>query len=196
MASSCTIGGVERAILSRVPKTMPGHNVMQHAAVAAVFRQSESELELLMIQRAVRDGDPWSGHMALPGGHVEAGESPREAAIRETAEELAIDLSSSARFLGALSQNIARAKGRIIPLVVTPFIYVTTSSITPVSNEEVADVVWVPLRYLCDPKNRSVFRYHMKGVNLTLPCIDYDGYRIWGLTLRMLDELIKRLQKR
>src|SRR6185436_21144367 len=74
------------------------------AAVAVILIGSEatSTLELLLIQRSERAGDPWSGHMALPGGRRDARDIDlRATAMRETREEIGVELST-ARLLGRL----------------------------------------------------------------------------------------------
>src|SRR5579863_6444108 len=71
------------------------------AAVAVVVRDTEEGDEVLLIKRAERDGDPWSGHIALPGGRVQKqDESFKATAVRETREEVGVDLDANASFLG------------------------------------------------------------------------------------------------
>src|ERR1035437_6216446 len=62
------------------------------ASVAMILRQVDDDLEILFIQRAAHDLDPWSGHIAFPGGKMEEGELECQAACRETLEEIGIDL--------------------------------------------------------------------------------------------------------
>src|ERR1700680_3050243 len=73
------------------------------AAVALVLRQGARGLEILLIKRAEHMDDPWSGHVALPGGREEpADASLQETAVRETLEETGIDLARDGEVLGAL----------------------------------------------------------------------------------------------
>jgi len=73
-----------------------------HASVAIVFREGPESIEVLLIERAEREGDPWSGHMAFPGGRLEDhDDSSRSTARRETFEEVGIELAS-AEYLGRL----------------------------------------------------------------------------------------------
>src|SRR5450432_2446486 len=70
-------------------------------AVAVIFRVGAGDsLELLMIERASYAGDPWSGHVAFPGGRRE----PHDAALLDTREEMGVDLASDGRVLGALER--------------------------------------------------------------------------------------------
>ena len=57
-------------------------------------------------------------------------------------------------------------------------------------NHEVAEVVWVPLSYLLDSENREQMTWRYKGASFPMPCYMFEGRRIWGLSLMMLDELM------
>lgn len=151
---------------------------------------------MLLIQRAVKHGDPWSGHMAFPGGRVEPSDrSPRAAARRETREEVGLVLATAARPVGRLSDVLATAHGRPLPLVISPFVYALREDrdVGFDLNEEVDEAVWVPLDYFSDPAQREQMDWQLGGVTFELPCYRYDGHLVWGLTLEMLDELFERM---
>jgi len=172
------------------PRHIPGNSVLRHAAVASILRDTQQGLEVLLIQRAERKGDRWSGHMAFPGGRQEAGDPDHLAtARRETFEEIGLNLSTHADVIAPLSHVMAKARGRIIPMVIHPFVFALRELPTLTPNQEVQNVVWVPIDFLLDPNNRSTMDYRFAGINTTLPCYHYENYTIWGLTLRMLDEL-------
>ena len=64
-----------------------------HAAVALLLREGVFSTEVLFIIRAIHDRDPWSGNIGFPGGRLNhGGETPKQAAERETLEELSLDL--------------------------------------------------------------------------------------------------------
>ncbi|MFT4714450.1 MAG: 8-oxo-dGTP pyrophosphatase MutT (NUDIX family), partial [Candidatus Azotimanducaceae bacterium] len=115
----------------------------REAAVATILRPG-NQTEAMFILRASRDGDPWSGQMAFPGGHRDPGDlSIRHTAERETWEEVGLDLSSHAHHLGELDQIRVRPRGRNIDMVVTPVLYVLKSEpfvLNP--NDEVAEILW------------------------------------------------------
>jgi len=189
-----------RRALARAPgRPLLGGRWMLQAAVAVVLRARGGRLEVLLIERARREGDPWSGHMAFPGGRVEPTDPSRQAAAaRETREEIGLDLDGPiAHSLGRLSELLARGHGRPVPMRITPYVYgLLPEGAAPalrLDHDEVADTLWVPLDFLADPANRQTMRWHPPGKDgpvFTLPCYRYDGRLVWGLTLEMLDELL------
>ena len=51
--------------------------------------------------------------------------------------------------------------------------------------------MWVPVSFLVERANREIMKWKLKGVEIPLPAYYYEGRRIWGLSLNMLDELLK-----
>ncbi len=161
------------------------------SAVAVVFRPGG---ELLFIRRADRVGDPWSGHMAFPGGKAEPGdESLRHTAEREALEEVGLALGRGGRFLGRLPSLVTplRIAGRRHR--VTPFVYTLDDHPSLLPNAEVASVHWFHLDRLVRGEGRGTMRYPFGGAEVELPVVELEGTRIWGLTLRMVDDLLERL---
>ena len=177
------------------PRRLPRTAELTFAAVAAVVRRGIDDVELLFIHRAEDPRDPWSGHMAFPGGRVEAGDrDPLAAAIRETREEVGLDLDLHGAFLGRLSDVAAVGRGRPMSLVVEPFVFSVDGTPRLEPNREVAEVVWVPLGFLLDRSKRSTIPWKHGDVSVELPCYRFDGHVIWGLTFGMVDELITLLE--
>jgi len=174
------------------PTIVADHRKRVVAAVAVVLRAGRNGIEALLIHRAERTFDPWSGHMAFPGGRVESGDaSPLHAAIRETREEVALDLEGSATCLGRLSDATPRGRGRGLGLVIEPFVFEVEGEPVLSLSDEVQNVVWVPLRFFDDRGNRRSMWYWRTIVPVRLPCYRYQGHLIWGLTLRILDEILR-----
>lgn len=178
---------VRRALSRRPPGLLP-ERLPRQAAVSIVLRQPPSGLEVLFIRRSEREGDLWSGHVAFPGGGVESGEGVEEAAVRETGEEVGIDLRASAVLLGALDEIQAIGRGRAVGLSIQPWVWALQGEPGPFRlSAEVASVHWVRLADLLDPARQAPFPYVHEGVHLVLPSLAVDGLVIWGLTYRMVE---------
>src|SRR6186713_2279177 len=95
----------------------------RRAAVALVLAPSsagEATLSLLLVRRSEREGDPWSGHMALPGGHAHPEDADLlHTARRETLEEVGVDLAG-AELLGQLDDV---SPMRSSDMAVRPFVF-------------------------------------------------------------------------
>ena len=168
------------------PTTPPGRS-----AVAMILQVREGELNILMIKRAERKGDPWSGHMAFPGGRMDEVDANGYAvAVRETDEEVGLTLTEEDECIGRLSDLNARPRLGTLGMVVSPFVFRLDREVTFSPNYEVAEVVWVPLEFLLDTDNREEMMWEYKGGRFPVPCYWYGGRCIWGLSLMMLGELL------
>jgi 8-oxo-dGTP pyrophosphatase MutT (NUDIX family) len=186
-----TVESFRAALDAYSPVLLPDIEGQTRAAVAAVLREGESGAEFLFIHRAEDPRDPWSGHMAFPGGRVDANDSgPLAAALRETREEIGFDLAQGARQIGRLSDVAAVGRGRPMNMVITPFVFASETVPHLVPNHEVAEIVWVPAGFLSDHRNRESMEYQRAGLSLELPCYRYQEHLIWGLTLGMVDEIL------
>lgn len=189
-----TIAELKRLLARHEPRRILLEGVMRQAAVAAILRERHGEAELLFIRRAEHPKDPWSGHMAFPGGRVDDDdEDAFAAARRETREELALDLVLFAEKIGELTHLMVMAHGKPLPMVVVPFVFELSTTDDPklIPSDEVQEALWVPVSYLADEKNRSTMVYNIAGaLPVTLACCRYEGRTIWGLTLQMVDELL------
>ena len=147
---------------------------------------------VLMMQRAQRTGDPWSGHVSFPGGRVARSDaSTRAAALRELQEETGFDARMGLEPMGRLSDRITREHGRPRPMVISPYVYRTRCAVDLQPGIEAAALWWVPLSDLLSPARRSRITWRVAHVPLQLPCVDLDQARLWGLTLMMVDELLR-----
>ena len=163
---------------------------VRQAAVAAALRSGASGLEVLLMQRAERPGDRWSGQVSLPGGHVEPGDADiSAAAARETHEEVGIDLVGDARWMGELRPVQAMARGRRVDLWITPVVFAYHGAGALRLGPEAADAFWLPL----EPAFRGAFdaehRYEHEGLIYPLPSWRFGERVVWGLTLKILREL-------
>ena len=164
------------------------------AAVALVFAGGDGELRLCLIRRATHPRDPWSGQMALPGGRAAPADgSLRAAAVRETREEVGLDLEP-ARYLGALPPIPLVRQGRPVGGSVAPFAFHLDGPppALTVDPTEVAAGYWVAARHLHDPRQRV--ELHLTGglVTRRLPAVRFRRYLIWGMTYRIVSDLLQR----
>jgi 8-oxo-dGTP pyrophosphatase MutT (NUDIX family) len=159
------------------------------ASVAMLLAENGADLDLLLIHRAMRDDDPWSGHMAFPGGRRDPGDADVvQTAIRETREEVGLDLENEGSVLGHLDELRAVARHRPLDLVITPVVFGLRRKLEPTPNpREVAGAIWVPLSFFSKPEATGVYRRTFDGVENQYPCYEYQGYKIWGLTYRILE---------
>ena len=165
--------------------------LLNRSAVALILREDESGLRILMIKRAERDGDPWSGHMAFPGGRMDSVDRHGyDVAVRETEEEIGLTLTSDDACMGRLSEIMTHAQWLRRPMVVSPYVFRLDRDVSFKPNYEVAEVVWIPMDYLLDLNNRERMVWNRGSVEIPLSCYMYNGYRIWGLSLMMIDELL------
>jgi len=185
--SAPAVEEIRRRLAAHAPRIL--QPTAKHAAVAAVLHESAAGTELLFIERAEHPHDPWSGHMAFPGGRVDPGDaSARHAAERETLEEVGVDLAR-AELLGRLD-DVEGAPPGFDSLVVSAFVYHLDPRTPARPNHEVRDVLWVPVGHLLDATRRVPFYWprmqreaHYPGILVGEP----DRHVVWGLTYRFLE---------
>ncbi|HET6420707.1 MAG TPA: CoA pyrophosphatase [Geobacteraceae bacterium] len=179
-----TLADIKLAFDVHKPDLLAGGDA-SHAAVALILREERSGLDMLFIERARHDNDPWSGNVGFPGGKVEKSDGDaRNTAERETLEEIGIDLRGT-RFLGRLS-DIA---GAHMPIWISCFVYGVGAIGPPRLSEEVGDAFWVPLDELFDPSRYGEFSVRFDGRTLIRPGIrlPQPGKPIlWGITYRLV----------
>jgi 8-oxo-dGTP pyrophosphatase MutT (NUDIX family) len=184
---------IEAALAARPPARV-AEAVAARAAVALILREAASGLEILFIRRAEHPHDPWSGQMAFPGGRAEPGEEDlKDTAVRETAEEIGVDLARAAECLGMLDEVRAMARMRPVSLTILPFVFRLREEVAPVLSDEVRSLHWIPLDELLAAERRSVMDYVQEGATVQFPCLRVEDVVIWGLTYRMLLGLQERI---
>lgn len=165
------------------------------AAVAIVL--ADATHEILFIKRPVRPADPWSGHVALPGGRHEPLDPHLEAtARRETWEEVGLQLSTELCW-GALAPILATARVTVVPMWVTAHVYRIRGSAPALQlkPEEAESARWIPLERLLDPQHQNQVEVRRDGLNLKFPSWVVDDYTIWGLTYLIVRTFLRPLLK-
>lgn len=182
--------------LRRVFETRPAAGVHRgddhrEAAVALVVRP-HATLELLLIRRAEMAGDPWSGHVALPGGRREGEDDDLlMTACREAEEEVGVPLRHVGTFVGALDE-ITPGTPLLPPIVIAPFVLaVPPDTRTAPDPREVQAAVWVPVDALRDTAAVSEVRIALPQGTGRFPALVYRDFEIWGLTYRILSQFLE-----
>lgn len=182
----------------RLGKTLPASLLVPEgkpAAVATIYREGERGPEILLIQRAERQGDPWGGHMAFPGGRHETKDASLfHTAVRETNEEIGIDLERCGELVGVLGDHEATARRVATGMPVRPYVFELIGSPVFSTNEEVQSVVWLPIVPSLRGENKTTISVTYEGVSYTLPGYEVTGRTVWGLTYKMLQDLFTRLR--
>ncbi len=183
-----TLDQIESSLSDYRPRLVDGSE-RSRAAVAMILRQQGGEPpEVLFIERARHESDPWSGHMAFPGGRVDPEDegSTRRAAERETLEEVGLSLDGASH-LGRLDDLEGRPT-RSDGLVISAHVFRVSDPAPLDWNHEVEQAFWFPLAGLLDearqvPYPRKWNGMHMPGILVGDP----DRHIVWGLTYRFID---------
>jgi 8-oxo-dGTP pyrophosphatase MutT (NUDIX family) len=156
------------------------------AAVAIVHARGADSV--LLMRRAERAADAWSGHWSFPGGRREPEDlDPLRTALRELEEECGIRLDGE-RLEAALPVAVARRRvGRF--LLVAPFVF-SLDDERPVSLDprEAVEGIWVPLRVLRDPARHAPRPVPGLPPSVLFPAIDLNGVPLWGFTYRLITD--------
>jgi 8-oxo-dGTP pyrophosphatase MutT (NUDIX family) len=191
-----TLGEIREALARHRPRVVDLAG--RHAAgVAMVLRGDDGAPEVLLIERARRAGDPWSGHMAFPGGRVEPSDPhARAAAERETLEEVGLSLVG-AEALGRLDDLEGHSVGRAAGLVVCAFVYHLPDPPELAASPEVEEALWVPLHRLRDPARQVPFRHPATGAQRFRGIVVGHPERqvVWGLTYRFLEGFFRLVER-
>lgn len=184
-----TLPHIARRLRAHAPAVLDRAGYARHAAVATILRDTGAGgTEVLLIKRAQRPGDLWSGHMAFPGGHWEAGDTDLAAtAVRETLEEVGLDLARHGRLLGPLDQLGVHPTGARHGLLVAPYVFALAGEWPPLRpNHEVAAVLWGSLPDMFDGRAATRRDLPVQGALRNFPGYGVHGEIVWGLTYRML----------
>jgi 8-oxo-dGTP pyrophosphatase MutT (NUDIX family) len=200
-----TDGEPARAAVAIVLRTRPGsaHRAGERApaadpepaAQAPSGRDPPMPLEVLLIHRAVRKGDPWSGQVALPGGRMDPEDATlQHTAMRETREETGLDLAVDGHALGTLDELRPRTPV-LPPIIVTPYVFVTSFAASFVASEEVQEAFWVPWTLFEDPLHVDQSTVQVRGEEWQVNSSAVGERVVWGMTERMVRQLAERLHR-
>jgi 8-oxo-dGTP pyrophosphatase MutT (NUDIX family) len=180
-----------REIFEKVAKNLttlePKSKGLRFASVSIILRDRDSP-SVLLIKRAERAGDPWSGQIAFPGGKMQQGDgTARDTAVRETMEEVGIDLDKAAEFLGYAGATTTHTG----TMDVVPSVFLLKQAVGIKPNEEVASYRWVNLEDFLGPNGKSTYGLNYEGRTIEMPAYLVGDYVVWGLTHRILSSVLK-----
>lgn len=173
-----------RATLNSRNLSLPNETV--DAVVGLLLNENGSDLHLLLIHRAVKPTDPWSGQIGLPGGRVEpTDETTRDALKREVHEEIGVDLTNRGIELGTLTIGSPMKR---LDMRVQPWVYGLTNRPEINIGPEVQEGFWVAVSKL--PSLRTSTQIEIRGNLREVDAFLVDGHIVWGYTHRVLNELL------
>lgn len=159
------------------------------AVVAVLLQERQEDLDLLLIHRAKRMGDPWSGQIGLPGGRIESTDSSNKSAlVREVQEEIGVDLTLYGQEIGTLSLG---SPMKSLNTKVQPWVFGLYGRRKPTVGPEVQEIFWVGMSKL--QSLRTTSEIELKGVKRSVDSFLVDGHVVWGYTHRVLNELLSVL---
>jgi 8-oxo-dGTP pyrophosphatase MutT (NUDIX family) len=183
------------AQLAMAPEPRQGHkayfeveDTCRKAGVLILLYVKDDRLRLLLTRRTERVLHH-RGQISFPGGEQHPGESLEATALRETVEEMGLDLGA------------VRILGRLTPLYIPPSnycIYPTVACVPGplefrVQPDEVAEVIEPPVDRLAEPSCVRRETWHYGGRDVDVPFYDFEGHKIWGATAMVLAELLALL---
>lgn len=169
------------------------------AAVGLILKQTEirSDVEILLIRRAERAGDPWSGQMGLPGGRFDPADADEYSTVlRETREEVGLDLKTYSDLIGRLDDTPATARSKATGLVIAPYVFALRQEPPLSLNYEVAEALWAPLGPMIRGEIDAVTEYLVDDESYALPAYSVQGRIVWGLTYGIIQNLFSKLDNR
>ena len=167
---------------------------VRRAAVALIIRAGDDgSPELLFIKRAEYPADPWSGQVAFPGGREEAADPTlADTAIRETREETGIDLVGNGTMIGTLD-DLRPNTVRLPAVIVRPYVVLLNKFEPLLLSDEVALAFWIPLAAFKDEPSWRDTDVLARGIQMNRRAFHHHGQVIWGMTERVLAQLLALL---
>jgi 8-oxo-dGTP pyrophosphatase MutT (NUDIX family) len=182
---------LEKLLAERDPVKLTIDGDFVHAAVMMILKEERDGFSMLFIKRPDSERDAFSGHVAFPGGKMKESDPGKlGTAVRETHEEIGVDIARSGRVIGELD-DVNPNNPRANTYIVTPYLSVLKEEIAlRPSAHEVEAVLWVPVSHLKDERNFKL-RLRDTGRGVTEDyAYSFEQYIIWGMTGRILRQFL------
>ncbi|MBI3757325.1 MAG: CoA pyrophosphatase [Deltaproteobacteria bacterium] len=185
---------VLRAALEKhVSHDGPLTGASRHASVCVLVAETTPTPHICFIRRAKWDGDPWSEHIAFPGGSRTGDETALQTVRREVHEEVGVSIGEDAE-LAQLPQLRIRLAGRERLLLLDSFVCHLAGPLPPLQcGPEVASAFWTPVSELWDAQNLDHLALGDQGDLLVYPAVRLPQGMVFGITLRVLTLLSDQL---
>ena len=164
------------------------------ASVAVVLNVVNNKLFVFFIKRTENTGDSYSGHVAFPGGKMSKVDAyPLDTAVRETAEEIGVNLNDSGHLLGRLDE-LKPLNPNGPKFIVSPFVFILKKNVNiKINKSEVENFMWIPFDYLADKNNLRIRYKERSGYVIEDYVYNYQEYLIWGMTGKIVNSFIKEV---
>jgi 8-oxo-dGTP pyrophosphatase MutT (NUDIX family) len=181
-------GEILSTLVSKLQSGEPQVEGSRPAAVSVMLTGGQAP-KTLLIKRAERAGDPWSGQVAFPGGRFHEGDkSARDTAVRETLEEVGIDLAASSEFLGYFKPFRTHTGS----MDVVPTLFLLKGDVQVKTNDEVKSYLWVEVERLMPDQARATHNLRLGDESMEVPALRVGDYVVWGLTQRIISALLEQ----
>ena len=182
-----------KKIISSQKINFPDSSEKNYSSVLMILKEIDHQLGIYFIKRAEFPDDKFSGHVAFPGGkRIEGDFTPLDTAVRETFEEIGVDIINNGEILGNLDA-VNPFTPSVSHYIVCPYVSILYEDVEFTKNYEVDDIFWVPILHLINPKNRDVRVRYRDGNEINDYIFKYENYIIWGLTGRILNQFFNKI---
>lgn len=173
-------------------RVMPENDAfVRVGAVLLLLYCHENEIHLVLTKRR-EDLHSHAGQISFPGGSQEESETLLATALRETEEEVGVP-TTAVRSIGQLTTIYIPPSGFLVHPFVGWYQNGSSPQFTP-CQDEVAQIIEVPLTTLLDPQTAVAEPWDFKGHKVMVPYFAIQEHKVWGATAIMLSEFIERLR--
>ena len=170
-----------------------GDTAVLRASVCVLVAGDDRTPVICLVRRARWADDPWSEHIALPGGSRTGNETPAETVRREVREEVGLSIADTEE-LTALPQLRIRLAGRERTLLLDSFVYRRIGPVPSLQcSPELHSAFWVPISALWNPANLDCLALGDQSDTLVYPAVRLPQGIVFGITLRVFMLLSDRI---